>query len=216
MIPRISIRIATQKWPNQPRGRPSRHSSTRAGGTKKSEPIMPKLAASDPLQHMKSNFQAYAAALPLHCSLDPPSDPGSQIHTLMRTGVVPTLLAYLNESEPRTRRATHAMYAWRTRGHPLAALRTTPSTDPVMCGSSNGGEAGAGERLERLLELGKCEDVVIIVFRWYGGVKLGSERWKCISSVAKAALERGGFMPGSQDSAITKGPQRTPASKKRR
>ncbi|KAI9059046.1 ribosomal protein S5 domain 2-like protein [Trametes sanguinea] len=193
-----------------------RHSSTGDDERKKSESITRKLAASDPLQHMKSTFQAYAAALPFSCSLTSDPDANSQIHTLMRTGAVPALLAHLNEFEPRTRRATHAMYAWRTQGHPLASFRASHPTGQVLCGSSNGGEAGAGERLERLLELGKCEDVVVVVFRWYGGVKLGSERWKCISSVAKEALERGGFIPGPQDSPIAKGPQRTVPSKRRR
>ena len=76
----------------------------------------------------------------------------------------------------------------------------------IVFGSSNGGEAGAGERLERLLELGNCEDVVLIVFRWYGGVKLGSDRWRCISAVAKEALERGGFLAGSsRDDSRSKG-----------
>jgi len=61
----------------------------------------------------------------------------------------------------------------------------------VISGSVSGGESGAGERLERLLELSPgCKDrnVVLVVYRWYGGVKLGSDRWKCISSVAKEAL----------------------------
>lgn len=68
---------------------------------------------------------------------------------------------------------------------------TTTSALPPVCGSSNGGEAGAGERLERLLQLAaECRDrdVVLVVYRWYGGVKLGSERWRCISTVAKEAL----------------------------
>ena len=60
-----------------------------------------------------------------------------------------------------------------------------------MSGSVSGGESGAGERFERLLELSpgcKGHDVVLVVYRWYGGVMLGSDRWRCISSVAK---ERG-------------------------
>ena len=62
---------------------------------------------------------------------------------------------------------------------------------PTVSGSVSGGESGAGDRLERLLELSascKGRDVVLVVYRWYGGVKLGSERWKCISDVSKEAL----------------------------
>lgn len=72
------------------------------------------------------------------------------------------------------------MYAWRT-------------TSPLASKTCDGGEAGAGDRLLRLLELGKYEDVVVVVYRWYGGVQLGNARWKCILGVAKAALAEGGF-----------------------
>ncbi|KAI0368438.1 ribosomal protein S5 domain 2-like protein [Pilatotrama ljubarskyi] len=150
----------------------------------------PKVAASDPLTHLKSTFQAFATAVSSQTlSYENP------VPSLMRTDIIPELLAHLKDIEPRTRRATHAMYAWRVRSQPSAGTNSRdPASLTVLCGSSNGGEAGAGERLERLLELSKCEDVFVVVFRWYGGVKLGSDRWKCISSVAKEALERGGFL----------------------
>ncbi|KAI0916583.1 hypothetical protein AcV5_003033 [Taiwanofungus camphoratus] len=82
------------------------------------------------------------------------------------------------------------MSAWRTSAKGISG---NASAVPIAFGSSDGGESGAGERLSRLLELTQCEDVVLVVYRWYGGVKLGSHRWKCISAVAKEALERGGF-----------------------
>ena len=68
---------------------------------------------------------------------------------------------------------------------------TTALAPQVLLGSVSGGESGAGERLERLIEMSadcKERDVILVVYRWYGGVKLGSERWKCISGVAKEAL----------------------------
>ncbi|KAL1939670.1 hypothetical protein VTO73DRAFT_9703 [Trametes versicolor] len=92
----------------------------------------------------------------------------------MKADVAPDLLAHLRVIEPRTRRASHAMYAWRVRNHHAGM---------VLMGSSNGGEAGAGERLERLLELSQCEDVIVVVFRWHGGVMLGSDRWNGLSCV---------------------------------
>ncbi|KAI0352499.1 ribosomal protein S5 domain 2-like protein [Trametes cingulata] len=159
----------------------------------------PTIAASDAITYLKSTFQAYATAVSAQKHMP---DDDTPLSSTMRADVIPSLLAHLQDLEPRTRRATHAMYAWRVRSRPYARSNSTdPASVTVLCGSSNGGEAGAGERLERLLELSKCEDVVVIVFRWYGGVKLGSDRWKCISSVAKEALERGGFLsprnPGS-------------------
>jgi len=76
------------------------------------------------------------------------------------------------------------MYAYRT---------TDPATAQVCVGQNDGGESGSGDRLARLLELGGYQNVVVVVSRWYGGVKLGSDRWKCISTVAKEALEQGDF-----------------------
>ena len=79
------------------------------------------------------------------------------------------------------------MYAWRV--NPDASR---PSSHKLV-GQNDGGERGSGERLSRLLELMECEDVVVVVSRWYGGVPLGSDRWRIISGVAKEALRRGGF-----------------------
>ncbi|KAI0666132.1 hypothetical protein C8Q78DRAFT_475107 [Trametes maxima] len=149
----------------------------------------PKLAVSDKLTQLKSTFQAYATAIPLSGSPELGHSGSNSVSALIRGEIVPSLLTHLHTIDSKTNRASHAMYAWRFRSLPSSA------SGAVICGSSNGGEAGAGERLERLLELGNCEDVVVVVFRWYGGVKLGSDRWKCISTVAKEALERGGFLP---------------------
>ncbi|KAI0771703.1 ribosomal protein S5 domain 2-type protein [Trametes elegans] len=166
------------------------------------------LAVSDQLTLLKSNFQAYAVPVPSAAKDHDANDPS--LPSRMKTLVVPSLLEHLNAVQPRTRRASHAMYAW----------RICQKQGPMLYGSSNGGEAGAGERLERLLELGHCEDVIVVVFRWYGGVKLGSDRWKCISSVAKEALERGGFMrpPGADpaDAHSPATPKRGTSNKKRR
>ncbi|KAJ6593596.1 ribosomal protein S5 domain 2-type protein [Mycena capillaripes] len=93
---------------------------------------------------------------------------------------LPHFLAYLR-ALPRTnaKRATHCMYAYRASG---------------VAGQSDGGEGGSGDRLARLLRLTGCEDVVVVVWRWYGGVKLGADRWKRISEVAREALDSGGFL----------------------
>jgi hypothetical protein len=87
---------------------------------------------------------------------------------------IPTFLEHIT-AFPSLKRATHFMYAYRTASG---------------SGAHDGGERGAGERLERLLELRDANNVVVLVVRWYGGVKLGSERWNCISKVAKQALDR--------------------------
>lgn len=77
------------------------------------------------------------------------------------------------------KKATHrAMYAYRT------------ETSSSHC---DGGESGAGDRLARLIEHNPSWDHIVVVTRWYGGVPLGSMRWKRISEVAKQALSLGGF-----------------------
>ncbi|KAH9853291.1 hypothetical protein C2E23DRAFT_118126 [Lenzites betulinus] len=179
-----------------------------------STPSWSTLASSKQLTQLKSTFQAYAA--PISVSLLP-ALAGANSAAAMKGEVVPSLLTHLSIVEPRTRRATHAMYAWRMRLRSKSAENSTASSEGMfLCGSSNGGEPGAGERLERLLELSRCEDVVVVVFRWYGGVKLGSDRWKCISTVAKEAL--GGFSTREGTTSQGADPQRpaTPSHNRRR
>ncbi|GJE88921.1 YigZ family protein [Phanerochaete sordida] len=167
----------------------------------------------------KSTFEAYVSTLsPLSLLglADNPvkSCPNSTSAPMVTSAAEVTrrLTALFEELErinPRVKRATHCMYAWRvippnpesaplhTRTRPKrgATTRDVPTAvapgGRVISGSVSGGESGAGERLERLLELSsdcKGRSVVLVVYRWYGGVKLGSDRWKCISSVAKEAL----------------------------
>ena len=142
------------------------------------------------IAHHKSGFQAHATAF----RLGPPGDDGDK-GTECSASRLEALFAHLAELVPRTKRATHRMYAWRAR-LPSSRSQSTPNAPHLHTGSSDGGESGAGVRLDRLLALSGCEDVVVVVYRWYGGVQLGSERWKCISGVAKEALRAGGFIRG--------------------
>ncbi|EWC47402.1 hypothetical protein DRE_00370 [Drechslerella stenobrocha 248] len=56
------------------------------------------------------------------------------------------------------------------------------------------GETAAGSRLGHLLELIDVWDVVVVVSRWYGGVKLGPDRFRIINQVAREALILGDFV----------------------
>lgn len=150
--------------------------------------------STNPATFLKSKFQGHAS----HC---PPTIAQSQSNDLNH------ILESLSKDFPSIKRATHCMFAWRVRApntqFPRAqnvSAKTSPSTShtqgTILSGCNDGNEPGAGERLSRLLELGGYEDVIVIVHRWYGGVKLGSDRWKCISGAAKEALELGGFQRG--------------------
>lgn len=57
----------------------------------------------------------------------------------------------------------------------------------------NNGEPPGGERILQLLQLMEITNVLVIVTRWYGGTKLGPDRFKHISTCAQKALEVGGF-----------------------
>ncbi|KAG1693684.1 hypothetical protein DVH05_023086 [Phytophthora capsici] len=56
------------------------------------------------------------------------------------------------------------------------------------------GEHGAGSKLSNLLELLKAENVAVVVTRWYGGIKLGPDRFKHINACARQVLEDNGFL----------------------
>ncbi len=87
------------------------------------------------------------------------------------------LLEHLSREFTDIKRATHCMYAWRTRipssippsqaSNSAGILIPKVRTGAILTGSSDGGEAGAGERLHRLLDLGQYEDVIVVVYRWF-------------------------------------------------
>lgn len=131
--------------------------------------------ASDRLRYRKSTFLAHASTLPTPLAF-------------------PAFINHLTGLSS-LKRATLCMYAYRISDK----LHSTIS----ITGQHDGGENGSGERLSRLLESSECENVVVVVSRWYGGVKLGSNRWKRISDVAREALTRGGFVNRNETGSIT-------------
>lgn len=137
--------------------------------------------AAEPLTDRKSTFAAHATALHAPAAL-------------------PALLAHLRERAPRLRRASHCMWAYRC----SRAATAGAGVGAPQCGADDGGEGGAGERLARLLELGGAQGVVVVVWRWYGGVKLGADRWRRIAEVAKDALNKGEFLRKGEGGAGTK------------
>lgn len=167
------------------------------------------VVSSDPLTHRKSVFQAHATPF----SLSPtPSCYETTVQGCAQTsrhdtkGQLETLFAHILRLHPRTKRATHRMWAYRCRTGPMLSainqLNTKErTTNPPVASSSPSAakhalvsysdvEPASGAILERLLELNHHSDVVVVVYRWYGGVKMGGERWRCISSAAAEALSK--------------------------
>ena len=129
--------------------------------------------------------------------------------TLPTSSALPNFISYLT-SLPALKRATHCMHAYRV-------IEIRPDLSRILqVGQHDGGEKGSGERLSRLLEALQCENVVVVVSRWYGGVKLGSDRWRMISTVAKDAIRRAGFVKEKAPNTPTSHASHGSRSKKRK
>jgi hypothetical protein len=92
-------------------------------------------------------------------------------------------VAQLLASDKRIRTATHNITAWRIRGRNGASYQDC----------DDDGEAAAGGRVLRLMQLMDVWDVMVVVTRWYGGVKLGPRRFAVINAVARDGFVRAGF-----------------------
>lgn len=86
------------------------------------------------------------------------------------------------------------MYASRTvESEPNSKAASNPSSIATTR-QDDGGEKGAGDILSSVLERAGANNVLVVVWRWYGGVPLGGERWRIIGQVAREALREGGFI----------------------
>lgn len=94
-------------------------------------------------------------------------------------------VAQLLASDRRFRSATHNMTAWRIRGAGAASYQDC----------DDDGEDAAGGRLLHLMQLMELWDVMVVVSRWYGGVKLGPRRFAVINAVARDGFVRAGLVP---------------------
>ncbi len=54
---------------------------------------------------------------------------------------------------------------------------------------SDDGESGAGMVILRMLERANVKDQIIVVTRWYGGTKLGGDRFRRVQDCVRAYLE---------------------------
>jgi hypothetical protein len=109
-----------------------------------------------------------------------------QAHACPVTSVedVRSFLAILLDDR-KIERAIHNMLAYR-----IVGAFTVKDND-------EDGEDGAGSKLSQLLELTHAENVAVVVTRWFGGILLGPDRFRHISTVARDALEQSGFLPES-------------------
>lgn len=90
----------------------------------------------------------------------------------------------LLHSDKRIRTATHNITAWRIRGDGSSSYQDC----------DDDGEDAAGGRLLHLMQLMDIWDAMVVVTRWYGGVKLGPKRFAVINTVARDAFVRAGMV----------------------
>lgn len=104
-------------------------------------------------------------------------------------------IAHLLASDKRIRTATHNMTAWR--------IRTSDGTS--YQDSDDDGETAAGARMLHLMQLMDLWNAVVVVTRWYGGVKLGPRRFAVINAVARDGFVRAGMVAEKGDGGKKKG-----------
>lgn len=73
-------------------------------------------------------------------------------------------------------------------------FRATHNTWAVLLGDGtplkgDDGEAGAGQVILRMLERANLRDHVVVVTRWYGGKKLGGDRFRHVQDCVRAYLD---------------------------
>ncbi|KAF8820179.1 putative IMPACT [Cardiosporidium cionae] len=145
----------------------------------------------------KSVFQAHAA----------------EVYTLEEVKAVQNYLLDI----PKIARATHNILAYRLSSSLMnrnnsanSLVKNIPHMHLQKGGSSpseivlqdhdSDGENASGGRVQHLLITLGLVNVMVIVTRWYGGKKLGPDRFKHINNAARDALEKGGFITSTKNS----------------
>ncbi|MCJ1441005.1 MAG: eIF2 kinase Gcn2p negative regulator [Stictis urceolatum] len=165
----------------------SRHptqDSTADTGDNSSPAFTPQWISTEPLTEKKSVFIAWA------CEVNSPADVVSATAQLL--------------SDKKVSKATHNIRAWRIRSSvPSTKIFSIPG-GPSAEGSNSSreithqdrdsdGETAAGGRVLGLMQTMDVWGVLIVVSRWYGGVKLGPDRFRIIGALAREVLVKGGW-----------------------
>ena len=132
----------------------------------------PNWTFSAPLTEKRSLFLARACA----------------VHTPAQARVA---IADLLATDKRAAKATHNVFAYRIRAAPSTS--NPHNVEIIYQDHDDDGENAAGSRLLHLLQVMDVWDVLVVVSRWYGGVKLGPDRLRIINSVAREAIVAGGW-----------------------
>ena len=81
------------------------------------------------------------------------------------------------------------------RAYAKATHNTWAALLPNGALKADDGESGAGMVILRMLERAGVQDHVIIVTRWYGGKKLGGDRFRRVQDAVRAYFDAQGIAP---------------------
>lgn len=74
--------------------------------------------------------------------------------------------------------------------HNISAYRIVTSSGSILESSSDDGETGGGNHLLSILQSSNLTNVLLVVSRWYGGIMLGTDRWRIMTDVSRDALSQ--------------------------
>ena len=78
--------------------------------------------------------------------------------------------------------------------HNIMAYRIELENGGLVQDYDDDGESAAGGRLLHMMQAANALNVVVVVSRWYGGVKLGPSRFALINNVARQLLSQMGYI----------------------
>lgn len=133
---------------------------------------IPNWTLSEPITEKKSVFLARASTV---------TSP-NQVHSF---------ISHLVATDKRVSKATHNISAYRIR-----SSSSSVGSELVFQDCDDDGETAAGGRLLHLLQIMDVWGVLVVVSRWYGGVRLGPDRFRIINQVARDAVVAGGWAKG--------------------
>jgi hypothetical protein len=73
--------------------------------------------------------------------------------------------------------------------HNIMAYRVESDRGNLHQDFDDDGESAAGKRLLHLLQVMDQHNLIVVVSRWFGGIKLGPSRFACINNAARIAIE---------------------------
>lgn len=79
------------------------------------------------------------------------------------------------------------------RAYAKATHNTWAAILPTGALKADDGESGAAMVILRMMERAELQDHLIIVTRWYGGKKLGGDRFRRVQDAVRAYLDQSGI-----------------------